>query len=284
LELADAIQDWHLALRASNLAPRTISSYVDAAERLAGFVGSGAEVHQLTHRDIQRFLVHLAETPHQRTGRPVTASYVAGIYRRLQQLFRWLEEEGEIPSSPFRRLRPPAVPTRPVPVLTDGEIRRLLSTRDRRSQALLRVLLDTGVRVSELVSMRRDNPRLVQGKGRRPRTVFWSHTTELAVRRYLRTRSDDHEAVWVGRAGPLTASGVRQVVRDEGRRAGIDGLHPHRLRHTFAHRWLLAGGSPEDLMTLAGWSSREMLTRYGAAGRQVRAEEAYRRVHLGLPS
>src|SRR5690606_38160266 len=113
--LAEAIDDWHLALRASNLAPRTIDSYVDAAERLARFLGSGAEVQRLTHRDIQRFLVHLAETPHQRTGRPVTASYVAGIYRRLQQLFRWLEEEQEIPSSPFRRLRPPAVPTRPVP-------------------------------------------------------------------------------------------------------------------------------------------------------------------------
>jgi site-specific recombinase XerD len=140
VDLLTLLDDWHLGLRAANKAPRTIDAYVEAGTKFVKFLGDKT---QANHRDIQRYLVHLANTPHQRTGKRVTDSYVAGHYRSLQQFFRWLEEEGEITPSPFHRRKPPVVPVKPVPLLDDSEVRRLLNIRDKRSQALLRVLPGT---------------------------------------------------------------------------------------------------------------------------------------------
>ena len=63
----------------------------------------------------------------------------------------------------------------------------------------------------------------------------------------------------------MTGNGIAQMIRRHEREAGLGPIHPHQLRHSFAHRWLAEGGSEGDLMRLAGWRSRQMLNRYGAA-------------------
>ena len=77
--------------------------------------------------------------------------------------------------------------------------------------------------------------------------------------------------------GPLTASGIYQVLARRGRQCGVD-VYPHRFRHHFSHTWLNRGGPEGDLMELNGWSSPQMLRRYGASARSARARRTYERI------
>ena len=79
----------------------------------------------------------------------------------------------------------------------------------------------------------------------------------------------------------MSPDGIRTVLSQPRDAAGIEGLHPHRFRHTFAHDFLLNGGQERDLKRLAGWSSDVMLERYGASAADVRAREASKRMKRG---
>lgn len=291
-DLSVLIPSWERSLRASNKSPKTIRTYGDDARLLVTFLaakGMPTAADKILREHVETFVEdQLAR--HKPTSAAVR-------YRSLQQLFKWLVEEREIPASPMANMKPPTVPEAPVEVVSDDDLRKLLKAcggttfADRRDTALLRVLLDGGVRLSEVTGLNVADVDFdadvvhVVGKGRRPRAVPFGPRTGTAIDRYLRTRARHAHAglpaLWVGDQGPLTTSGVTQILRRRCKQAGIADIHPHQLRHTAAHAWLAAGGTEGDAMRIFGWKSRQMLARYGAARADDRAREAHRKLLPG---
>jgi site-specific recombinase XerD len=300
--LGAEIGSFRLHLAAEGKAVKTIRLYTEAvawfaAARLGSEAGkSGWE--QAEERDVQEWMAWLL-------GR-YSDAYASNQYRALQQFFKWLSAEEDLPD-PMAGLHPPKPASKLVPVFTGTELARLQGMcagrgfAQRRDAAMIAVLQATGIRLSELAGIRYHphDPRrsdidlwqreiTVHGKGGRPRIVKISHDTARALDRYLRARARHPQAwrlqLWLGQGGrgPLTASGIYQAVARRGRHCGVD-VWPHRFRHHFSHTWLERGGPEGDLMELNGWSTPQMLTRYGASARSARARRTYDRIMTSNP-
>ena len=288
----DALPSWRRSLVAKHRSENTISSYLltvrqfDEFCRAEGIPTSPAEIRR---EHVEKFIGHTLATRSVNT---------AGVrYRNLVQFFRWLVEEDEVESHPMSRMTPPVAPDAPVPVLDDEALRRLLRAAEgkgfteRRDTAILRLFIDTPCRISEVTNLGVDDVDLdacevsvvVKG-GDRALNVF-GPKTGVAIDRYLRLRpAHKHaasERLWLGPRGPLTRSGVQQMVERRGLQAGLGAIHAHQFRHTFVHYAKSQGMSDEDVMAHAHWNSPAMLRRYGKSLAAERAKEAYRKMNPG---
>jgi integrase/recombinase XerD len=296
------IGSFRLHLAAEGKAPRTVRNYTEAVCWFAAahlcYETSKTGWEQVDGQDIQRWMAWLL-------GR-YSDVYASSQYRVLQQFFKWLAGEEELPD-PMARLRPPRVTEKLIPVFTSVELSQLDKAcagnnfAQRRDAAIIAVFRATGIRLSELAGIRYDpeDPARtdldlesreirVRGKGGKLRIVKISHGAAGSIDRYLRVRARHAQAwrpqLWLGTSnrGPLTAAGVYQLVARRGRQCGVD-VFPQRFRHHFSHTWLDRGGAEGDLMELNGWSSPQMLRRYGASARSARARRTYDRIMDGSP-
>jgi site-specific recombinase XerD len=263
-------------LRARNLSPRTITA---TQEYLRVFLAHHDPL-TTTRRDIEIWLGDMSQR--------CKPSTVWTSWRHLKGFFTWLHTEGDIAINPMCGVTKPIVPPCEIPVLTSRQVKALLATcagkdaESRRDYALLTIILDTGLRLSEIASLTiddvsQDATLRVFGKGRKWRTVALGTTSTTALIRWMRLRNTTHDSLWSGRKGALGTEGIRKVVRRRGQQAGFH-LHPHMLRHTFVDNWLRNGGAEVDLARLAGWTTTRMAECYAQHHADERAVTAHKSI------
>ncbi len=290
--LQDLARSFARHLRAEGRAERTAVIYGQSIRFFSEWLeaqGRLATVDELTRAAAREWLAQLSDTHEPST--------VKTRYRGLFRFCGWLVDEDELRENPMRTLSPPEPKAKPLPVLSDTELEALVKMcagkdfAHRRDEAMLRLLLDCGLRVSELCGLTvpgvdlDTGMALVRGKGAKVRPIYFGARTARAVDRYLRARASHRwahlDALFLSQRGAMTPDGVRERIRIIGDAAGIADLHPHRFRHTWAHDFLMSGGQERDLKRLAGWSSDVMLERYGASAADARAKAAAQRMKRG---
>lgn len=306
--------DWQVSLRAR--LPHGGKSTRELYARQLGYVVDWmreeraiTDPEQVTKRDLEAYLGWRSESISARTGKPISSATVAGEFRCLRVFFGWLAEQlvddpddavAVRARNPMARIPEPKGAPKRTEILSDDQLRALVDAckgRDFnavRDMAIIRVLLDCGLRRSELVGMKLHDVDLdaqtilVLGKGQKERLVAFGTKTSEALRTYLRYRRRHRDArleeLWlVGKPhrGALEGSGVAQLLRRRAAKAGVPNVHPHKLRHGAYDAFLDAGGDGTAAMALMGWSSRAMLDHYAASNAERRALRQHKRLSPG---
>ena len=225
-------------------------------------LGEDRPIEQLTGPELRAWILELRST--------LSPISVAGYVRTLKVLGNWLAAEQLAQAAALRTLRKPRVPDKLVEPISDDAMRRLLAVADVRDRAILLLLLDCGLRVSEaaglrLGDLRPDGTLKVMGKGAKERIVPIGTTARGAIVRYLGQRGPGtpDAPLFLGRRGALDWRGMQQVLKRLKARAGITGrCSPHSLRHTFARSYLVNGGDAFSLQRILGHTTLDMVKRY----------------------
>ncbi len=286
------LPSWELALKAERKAPRTIKIYADGVKKFLRWCAETGQPAELTRTAAQAFLADLMDAG-------MEANTAKSRDLALKRYAAWLFDEGELSSNPLIGLKPPKGDKKVVEALTDDQLKRLIaackgnSLQDRRDEAILRFMAETGVRATEVTDMQVSDMNVHQGKaivrrgkGGKGRIVPFGVEAAAAIDRYIRARRAhrlaETGALWLGGGGKgLGYYGLDKALKGRAAAAGVEGFHLHILRHTFATRWLRAKGSESGLMAVAGWSNRDMIDRYTGASASERAAEEARTLGLG---
>ena len=266
--LQEAVDAFLLSRRVANCSPRTLEIYTANLGRFAGSVGR-APLGAFTLLDVQRHLTGLREIL-----RPVS---VHQHYRTLAAFFRWCIDAGLLTESPMRGLTmrvPRTLPTVP----EDEHVRRLLAAcpetfEGRRARALVALLADSGLRISEALRLRIEDIRFGErtlhvrgGKGGKDGVGFFGAETAQLLRRWLSIRREavPEDFVFTDRTGrPLGRVHACHVMHRLSAQAGLPRkVGPHALRHYAATSILKQTGDLELVRQVLRHESLIMALRY----------------------
>jgi site-specific recombinase XerD len=300
-----------LDARARRLSEDTQRNYALTYRRFAAWLDDDRRVAEISAEDVAEFLAGLAdEQPAPagvapRTAKPLSKKTTLNYHGALGALWSWAVQERVAPSNVVHAVPRPRPEKRAVEPFSAQDVKALLAACERtagykrpgkrlcdnerptalRDRAIILLLVDTGMRAGELAGIHiRDcdvkNGRVkVFGKGAKERILPFSAPTGKAIWRYLQARegyrASDPLFLALDGAG-LTREALLQLINSLGERAGVNGAHPHRFRHTFAVTFLRNGGNAYELQAMLGHTTLEMVRQYVSLA-QTDVEAAHRR-------
>ena len=304
LTLSICVEGFLLECSARRLSQNTVKFYTIILKKLIRFFPGDPLIADVSKSDVERFLDSLTT---------LCKKSLVGHHATLSALWRWAIAEGVVARNVVRDIPQARPEERLVNPFSQAEVKALLAAVDKsapyqrpgqrpcqnviptaaRNRCIIYLLLDTGIRASELCGLAiRDvdlkaRHVLVMGKGDKERQIPFDSITGQVLWRYLAGRKADPVSAplfpaWTAadrdcpdRRGPLDARDLYHVLQRIGRRAGVADVHPHRFRHTFAIQFLRNHGDVYTLQRILGHTTLDMVRRYLAIA-QTDVEAAHR--------
>jgi len=311
LTLSQAIEGFLLEKQAQHLSPHTVADYTNAFRKFQAYLVTDVPFAGITADQIRSFLGDLS-TPRAPDGvakRPtkgLSNKTILNIHTALSALWTWAVAEGIVTQHLLRQIPRPRPEKRAITPFSEEDMKALLANGERsrtytrpgkracdhavatalRNRTIILLLLDTGVRASELCGLAikdadLNNKRiLVLGKGNKERALPISPRTAKTLWRYLTTERKDEPVnapLFLGSEGdPLNRDALLKLLIRLGAKAGVQDCHPHRFRHTFAVNFLRNGGNAFELQMALGHTTLQMVQTYLALA-QADLDAAHRK-------
>jgi site-specific recombinase XerD len=280
LEVGNLIQGFKLSCQTEGKSPRTVEWYTSFLERFYQYLSTNDYPHvmdQIDRSHIMEFIRYLqTEACTALTNKPLSPATIQGYVRTLKAFFAWVTREEYIQENPMTKIPVPKAPIKVITTFNNEQITRLIQLCNKsnglghRNLAIMLLLLDSGLRVSELISIDIGDVNLVEGyikircgKGNKERFVPIGSLVQKTLWKYINHHRPQPITQRIKRlflsdyGMPLTKSGVQQMVRRYGKQANITGVRIscHTFRHTFAKKYLVNGGDIFSLQRILGHSS-----------------------------
>ncbi|MCF6464217.1 site-specific tyrosine recombinase/integron integrase [Clostridium sp. Cult1] len=276
--MSDMILLYLATRKTEGLADKTLEGYGRVLGRFSRHMRKNVE--DITAMDIRMYIA-------QRSKENLKNTTLANDTDILRGFFNWLEEEEYIQKSPMRKIKTPKVEKRLREALTKEEFELLRTgAKTLRQKALLELLYSTGCRLEEAEQMKKsdiDWQRLqirVVGKGNKERVVYINATCQVHLRKYLMSRLDNCDAVFVTQRKPIKFMGRRSIQREINKIAEQSGInkevYPHLIRHTMATHLLNSGMNLNTLQQILGHDDPSTTLVYAELD-NVTVENEYRK-------
>ena len=292
LNLVRLTESYALCLSTEGKSTKTIKWYAANLKRFAQFLIDNHfpdSVDEIGKEEARRFISHLqtevtrwesSSSIHDDKG--LSAYSVQGYARTIKAFWSWLMDEGYITHNPMTSLKLPKTPRKVISTFSQEQIQKILGAIDRKSShgfrnyTMILLLLDSGIRLSELIGLQMDDIDflqsfiLVRGKGNKERVVPFGSQVRRILRRYImhfRPEPDSPRTseVFLTEDGlPLKPRAVQSMLLRLSKKAKMSGVrcNPHRFRHSFATQYLVQGGDIFSLQKILGHSSLEVVKIY----------------------
>lgn len=274
----DLVKRFLSTKRLEGRSEKTLLYYEKTIYKLLNYIKK--DIRAISTDDVRNYLVYYEENS------KTSKISIDNIRRNLSSIFNWLEDENYILKSPVRRIHKIKSSIVVKETYSEDEMEKLRdSCSELRDLAIVDMLASTGMRIGELVLLNRSdinfNERecIVVGKGDKQRIVYFDARTKLYLKKYLESRADENDALFIGLRKPfkrITINGIELRIRQLGKKAGIKKCHPHKFRRTMATIAIDKGMPIEQVQKLLGHEKIDTTLHY-AMVKQSNVKNAHRK-------